>query len=105
MATGVVNATITSTVYLDNKLAIYEVDKVLLPLDVVLPKPKAPAPSPFKGESPKTKSYTEESGDGNKNSDDDGAVTVNASAGSVNLINNVNLMFVVGLVLMGGAML
>ena len=40
-----------------------------------------------------------------KNSDDDGAVTVNASAGSVNLINNVNLMFVVGLVLMGGAML
>ncbi|KAK7359183.1 hypothetical protein VNO77_01131 [Canavalia gladiata] len=45
MATGAVNATVTGTVYTDNKLAIYQVDKVLLPLDLVLPS-KAPAPAP-----------------------------------------------------------
>jgi len=37
--------------------AIYEVEKVLLPLDVVVPNPKAP--SPVQGESPKTKSSAE----------------------------------------------
>ncbi|KAK7404702.1 hypothetical protein VNO78_05658 [Psophocarpus tetragonolobus] len=83
MDTGAVNATVTGTVYTDNKLAIYEVDKVLLPLDLVLPKPKAPAPSPSRGESPKMKSPAEESGDSNKNSDDDGVVPVDASAASM----------------------
>ena len=71
MATGAVNATVTGTVYTDNKLAIYEVDKVLLPVDVVLPKPKAPSPSPSKDDSDKKKSSAEESGDGSKNSSDD----------------------------------
>ncbi|XP_054779010.1 fasciclin-like arabinogalactan protein 12 [Prosopis cineraria] len=74
MTTGAVNATVTGTVYTDNKLAIYQVDKVLLPLDFVLP--KAPAPSPAvaaKAESPKsdnTKSSSaneSEDGDGNAN--------------------------------------
>ncbi|XP_029124812.1 fasciclin-like arabinogalactan protein 11 isoform X2 [Cajanus cajan] len=50
MATGAVNATVTGTVYTDNKLAVYEVSKVLVPLDFVLPKAKAP--SPAKGISP-----------------------------------------------------
>ncbi|XP_057451972.1 fasciclin-like arabinogalactan protein 12 [Lotus japonicus] len=45
MATGAVNATVTGTVYADNKLAVYQVDKVLVPLDMVLPKAKAPAPA------------------------------------------------------------
>ena len=52
LTTGAVNATLTGTVYTDNKLVIYDVDKVLLPLDFVLPK-AAPAPSP-KAESPKS---------------------------------------------------
>ncbi|KAL1335731.1 hypothetical protein HN51_030187 [Arachis hypogaea] len=54
MTTGAVNASITGTVYTDSKLAIYQVDKVLLPLDVVLPA-KAPAPAPGKAKADKTK--------------------------------------------------
>lgn len=107
MATGAVNSTVTGTVYTDNKLAIYEVDKVLLPLDVVLPKPKAPAPSPSKGESPKTKSSDDKSGDSNKNIDDDGAVPVDVSSASMNF-NNGNemwILFVVGVFTMVGTMI
>ena len=109
MATGAVKATVTGTVYADNKLAIYEVDKVLLPLDVVIPKPKAPSPSPSKGDSDKKKSSAEESGDDSKNSSDDGgAVTVEASAGCVSFKVEVMCMwmhFVVGLAYVGGAMI
>ncbi|KAK4259540.1 hypothetical protein QN277_005862 [Acacia crassicarpa] len=87
MTTGAVNASVTGTVYTDNKLAIYQVDKVLLPLDIVLPK-AAPAPSPAaaaKADSPKadnTKSgSSNESEDGDDNANK--ANTVESSAGSV----------------------
>ena len=46
ISTGVVNATVTGVVYSDKVLAVYHVDKVLLPLDFFRPKPPAPAPSP-----------------------------------------------------------
>lgn len=105
MTTGAVNATVTGTVYADNKLAIYQVDRVLLPLDFVLPKAKAPAPSPAKGVSPKsddkTKSSTEES---NKNDDNgDGAVPAvdSTSAGCVSF--GVEIIVWVPLVLVLGA--
>ncbi|MED6117685.1 hypothetical protein PIB30_112087, partial [Stylosanthes scabra] len=45
ISTGVVNASIVGVVYSDNKLAIYHVDKVLLPLDF-FQKAKAPALAP-----------------------------------------------------------
>ncbi|KAJ1424341.1 FAS1 domain [Sesbania bispinosa] len=45
ITTGMVNATLTGVVYSDKQLAIYHVDKVLLPLDLFKPKPPAPAPS------------------------------------------------------------
>ena len=45
ISTGVVNATVTGVVYSDKVLAVYHVDKVLLPLDFFRPKPPAPAPS------------------------------------------------------------
>ncbi|WVY94025.1 hypothetical protein V8G54_033113 [Vigna mungo] len=45
ISTGVVNATLTGIVYTDKTLAIYHVDKVLLPLDFSKPKPTAPAPT------------------------------------------------------------
>ncbi|XP_030503310.2 fasciclin-like arabinogalactan protein 12 [Cannabis sativa] len=53
ISTGIVNTTISSTVYEDNQLAIYKVDKVLLPLGIFGPKPKtkqhlAPSPTPLK---------------------------------------------------------
>ncbi|KAJ1424334.1 FAS1 domain [Sesbania bispinosa] len=106
MTTGAVNATVTGTVYTDNKLAIYEVDKVLLPLDVVLPKPKAPSPSPAKSDG-KKKSSPDQSGDGNKNTnDDDGAVPVDSSEGTLSFkVDTVLWMsFVVGLAFAGGSM-
>ncbi|GMN24699.1 hypothetical protein TIFTF001_000661 [Ficus carica] len=50
ISTGMVNTTISGTVYEDNQLAIYKVDKVLLPLGIFAstPKPLAPAPTPVK---------------------------------------------------------
>ncbi|EEF29771.1 fasciclin-like arabinogalactan protein 12 [Ricinus communis] len=46
ITTGLTNTTISGTVYTDTRLAIYQVDKVLLPLDMFTPKAPAPAPSP-----------------------------------------------------------
>lgn len=46
ITTGVVNATISGTVYSDNQLAIYQVDKVLQPLGIFAPRPMPPAPAP-----------------------------------------------------------
>ncbi|MED6153799.1 hypothetical protein PIB30_105513, partial [Stylosanthes scabra] len=56
ISTGVVNATVNGVVYLDKQLAIYHVDKVLLPLDFFKPNPPAPAPSP--AIAPKTNNST-----------------------------------------------
>lgn len=54
ITTGVVNATIKGVVYSDRQLAIYRLDKVLLPLDFVLPK-SAPAAAPASlAKTPKT---------------------------------------------------
>ena len=44
ISTGIVNATISATIYQDNQLAVYKVDKVLLPLALFSPRPKSPAP-------------------------------------------------------------
>ncbi|GMN24698.1 hypothetical protein TIFTF001_000669 [Ficus carica] len=47
ISTGLVNTSISGTVYADNQLAIYKVDRVLLPLGIFAPRPKAPAPAPM----------------------------------------------------------
>ncbi|XP_062083550.1 fasciclin-like arabinogalactan protein 12 [Humulus lupulus] len=46
ISTGLVNTSISSTIYADSQLAIYKVDKVLLPLGIFAPKPNEPAPAP-----------------------------------------------------------
>ncbi|KAL5551608.1 hypothetical protein UlMin_001784 [Ulmus minor] len=46
ISTGLVNTSISSTVYTDNQLAIYKIEKVLLPLGIFAPRPKPPAPAP-----------------------------------------------------------
>ncbi|KAI4322246.1 hypothetical protein L6164_021957 [Bauhinia variegata] len=56
LTTGIVNATVGGTVYTDSQLAVYQVDKVLIPRDIVLPKPPAPAPAPEKSKTSKKKS-------------------------------------------------
>ncbi|KAL5082347.1 hypothetical protein RYX36_010768 [Vicia faba] len=56
LTTGVVNATVGGTVFSDHQLAIYQVDKVLLPRDFFLPKSPPPAPAPQKPKDSKKKS-------------------------------------------------
>ncbi|EXB98546.1 hypothetical protein L484_014388 [Morus notabilis] len=46
ISTGIVNTTISGTVYADNQLAIYRVDSVLLPMGIFAPKVDSPSPSP-----------------------------------------------------------
>ncbi|XP_008789092.2 fasciclin-like arabinogalactan protein 12 [Phoenix dactylifera] len=45
ITTGIVNTTVSNTIYSDNQLAVYQVDQVLLPLDIFGPHAPAPAPS------------------------------------------------------------
>lgn len=56
LTTGVVNTTVGGSVYSDHQLAIYQVDKVLLPKDFFIPKSPPPAPSPEKAKDSKKKS-------------------------------------------------
>ncbi|KAK9999036.1 hypothetical protein SO802_018639 [Lithocarpus litseifolius] len=46
ISTGLVNASVSGTLYSNFQLAIYQVDKVLLPLDLFVAKPPSPAPAP-----------------------------------------------------------
>ncbi|KAK6942826.1 FAS1 domain [Dillenia turbinata] len=49
ITTGLTNATLGNTVYTDKtQLAVYQMDQVLLPLDVFMPRPPPPAPAPSK---------------------------------------------------------
>ena len=52
MSTGLVNTTLGGTVYSDNQLEIYQVDKVLLPVDLFDPKAKAKAKAKSPAEAP-----------------------------------------------------
>lgn len=57
ITTGETNATVANTIYDDDQLAVYEVDKVLLPLRFYVPlPPPPPAPSPPKKHAPKASS-------------------------------------------------
>ena len=49
ITTGVVNATVANTVFSDRRIAVYQVDQVLLPLQIFGPTP-APAPASSKPE-------------------------------------------------------
>lgn len=84
ISTGVVNATLTGIVYSDKTLAIYHVDKVLIPLDFSKPRTLAPAPSLAKA--PKAENSTAE--------DDDQGGTTKATSSAVNLVGLQGTMLV-----------
>ncbi|GLT46309.1 hypothetical protein SLA2020_200720 [Shorea laevis] len=66
ISTGLTNTSIAGTVYTDGQLAVYQVDKVLLPEKIFGPKPPpAPAPAPTK---PKKKSIAAPVADTEKSS-------------------------------------
>ncbi|GFZ20471.1 FASCICLIN-like arabinogalactan-protein 12 [Actinidia rufa] len=46
ISTGVVNTTVVNTIFTDNQIAVYQVDKVLLPLSIFGPQTPAEAPAP-----------------------------------------------------------
>ncbi|KAI5666232.1 hypothetical protein M9H77_16085 [Catharanthus roseus] len=76
ITTGVDNTTVSGTVYTDNQLAVYQVDKVLLPLSLFGPASPAPAPSPASAKSKKKKALAAESPAGNDvPADNSGAVS------------------------------
>jgi uncharacterized surface protein with fasciclin (FAS1) repeats len=66
LTTGIVNATVGGSVFSDHQLAIYQVDKVLLPRDFFVPKSPPPAPAPEKSKEDSKKS----SADGPASADD-----------------------------------
>ncbi|XP_024983984.1 fasciclin-like arabinogalactan protein 12 [Cynara cardunculus var. scolymus] len=72
ISTGVVDATVANTIYSDGSLAVYQVDKVLLPMSLFGPPAPAPAPEPKKT---KKKSNADE----NTPSSNDGVVNADAS--------------------------
>ncbi|XVE79066.1 hypothetical protein DITRI_Ditri14bG0027900 [Diplodiscus trichospermus] len=53
ITTGLTNTSISGTIYTDGQLAVYQVDKVLQPLQVFDPRPPAPAPAPAKSKKKK----------------------------------------------------
>ncbi|XP_045825434.1 fasciclin-like arabinogalactan protein 11 [Trifolium pratense] len=102
MATGAVNASVTGTVYTDSKLAIYQVDKVLLPLDLVLPA-KAPALAPAPGlakglpKAGKTNSSALDDGSGAGSDDGDTKDLPAEASGAVSSTMWVNVAVGIGL--------
>ncbi|KAL4591506.1 hypothetical protein LXL04_004474 [Taraxacum kok-saghyz] len=48
VTTGVMDTTVSNTLYTDGSLAVYQVDKVLLPMGMFGPQSPAPAPAPGK---------------------------------------------------------
>lgn len=52
ISSGLTKTSISNTIYTDKQVAIYEVDRVLVPKDLFPPAPPAPAPAKPVAESP-----------------------------------------------------
>lgn len=72
ITTGIVDATVANTIYTDGQLAVYQVDKVLLPLSIFAsPSPaEAPAPAKSKKKAPAAAADTPSSDDASLDSSD-----------------------------------
>ncbi|XP_062082038.1 fasciclin-like arabinogalactan protein 12 [Humulus lupulus] len=82
ITTGIVNTTISGTVYSDNQLAVYQVDKVLQPLGIFAPRPLPPAPAPAPPK-PKKKATDTESSGPTTSDDSSDAIGVTGNLGMV----------------------
>ncbi|KAL7248120.1 hypothetical protein ACSBR2_002929 [Camellia fascicularis] len=92
ISTGIVNTTISSTIYSDNQLAVYQVDRVLLPLYFFVTPSPSPAPTPSKPE----KKAPSPSGSGSDSvpTTDNAAIT---ASGAIPVIHHaLNAMFYAG---------
>ncbi|KAK0605995.1 hypothetical protein LWI29_032955 [Acer saccharum] len=88
ISTGITNSSVTGTVYSDGQLAVYQVDKVLLPYDLFGVKPPAPAPSPSK---PNKKSKSGDSDD-DSTTPDDAKVDTSAAVSTVSAMAMQNVV-------------
>ncbi|XP_014493902.1 fasciclin-like arabinogalactan protein 11 [Vigna radiata var. radiata] len=97
ISTGVVNATILGVVYSDNKLGIYHVDKVLLPLDFFATS-KAPALAPSSlakaPKSAKENSSEDDQGETKQDQNKSGAVSLVGLGGTKFMSLGIALMAV-----------
>lgn len=75
VSTGIVNTTVSNTLYSDGQLFVYPVDKVLLPLGIFRPS-VAPAPAPAKGGKKKGVAAAADGPAGAKDTDDSAAAAV-----------------------------
>ncbi|KAI9193887.1 hypothetical protein LWI28_001032 [Acer negundo] len=89
ISTGITNSSVTGTVYTDGQLAIYQVDKVLLPYDLFGVKPPAPAPAPSK---PNKKSKAGDSDDDSTSTPDDAKVDTSAAVSTVSAVAMQNVV-------------
>lgn len=93
ISTGITNTSVSSIVYSDGQLAVYQVDKVLLPWSIFGAKPPAmaPAPAPLKP----IKQNSTAVADGDDSTDDDDHNKLNASA-AVSLMGMQHVVFLFG---------
>ncbi|XP_044505213.1 fasciclin-like arabinogalactan protein 12 [Mangifera indica] len=75
ISTGLTHTSLSGTVYSDGQLAIYQLDKVLLPMNIFGAKPPSPAPSPTKRKKENNDSTTDDTTAADSSTDDN----VNAS--------------------------
>ncbi|XP_077237027.1 fasciclin-like arabinogalactan protein 11 [Tasmannia lanceolata] len=77
ITTGIVNTTVGGTIYTDGQLAVYQVDSVLLPIDIFGPPAPAAAPAPAKAKKKSGSSTVSESPDSGKSDASGGVGLVN----------------------------
>ncbi|KAK2438301.1 hypothetical protein P8452_34014 [Trifolium repens] len=93
ISTGVVDATINGIVYTDKTLAIYHVNKVLMPLDFIKPKAIAPAPALAKApKADKENSSAEDEDQAQANKDSSDAISLLDMQGKVLVSLGVSLL-------------
>ncbi|KAF8050740.1 hypothetical protein N665_1893s0007 [Sinapis alba] len=90
ITSGVTNTTVSGNVYTDGQLAVYQVDKVLLPQQVFDPRPPAPAPAPTVAKSKKKK-------DDGDSTDDDTPADASFALREVGSVPNAVLVCVISI--------
>ncbi|XP_023729803.1 fasciclin-like arabinogalactan protein 11 [Lactuca sativa] len=74
VTTGVMDTTVSNTLYTDGSLAVYQVDQVLLPMSMFGPQSPAPAPAPAKKKKSGADDDTPATDDSSPSADASGAV-------------------------------
>ncbi|KAJ0084686.1 hypothetical protein Patl1_30723 [Pistacia atlantica] len=92
ISTGITNTSLSGTVYSDGQLAIYQLDKVLLPVNIFGPKPPAPAPSPTKRKKENDDSPSDDNNTVTDSSSDDGKVNASGAI-SLKIMTMQNMVF------------